>query len=120
MLDPLQCPRIYQAVDHVTTEITYTTRKKSADNDQAIDNNKKLLSIVDYDPAQLFVNEIRVNISKYPLLFVILLCILFLFRHNLMNKLNFFTMNSVVLQLVSFGNHQKLKPINKIIPIMLK
>ncbi|CAF3742018.1 unnamed protein product [Rotaria magnacalcarata] len=59
MLDPLQCPRAYQAVDHVMTEITYTTRKKSVDNDQSIDNNKKLLSIVDYDPAQLFVDELR-------------------------------------------------------------
>jgi hypothetical protein len=57
MLDPLQCPRAYQAVDHVTTEVTYTTRKKSSDTDE----NKKLLSIVDYDPAQLFLNELRVK-----------------------------------------------------------
>ncbi|CAF5004242.1 unnamed protein product, partial [Rotaria magnacalcarata] len=63
MLDPLQCPRAYQAVDHVMTEITYTTRKKSVDNDQSIDNNK-LLSIVDYDPAQLFVDELRVKYLK--------------------------------------------------------
>jgi len=63
MLDPLQCPRAYQAVDHVTTEVTYTTRKKPTDNDndQSMDENKKLLSIVDYDPAQLFVDELRVR-----------------------------------------------------------
>ena len=60
MLDPLQCPRAYQAIDHVTTEVTYTTRKKSTDTDQIVDENKKL-SIVDYDPAQLFVNELRVK-----------------------------------------------------------
>jgi hypothetical protein len=64
MLDPLQCPRAYQAVDHVTTEVTYTTRKKSTDSDQTMDGNKKLLSIVDYDPAQLFVDELRVKIKK--------------------------------------------------------
>jgi len=63
MLDPLQCPRAYQAVDHVTTEVTYTTRKKSSDTDE----NKKLLSIVDYDPAQLFLNELRVKKSNKAL-----------------------------------------------------
>jgi hypothetical protein len=69
MLDPLQCPRAYQAVDHVTTEVTYTTRKQTSsttdDNDQSIDGKKKLLSIVDYDPAQLFVNELRVKSYLY-------------------------------------------------------
>ncbi|CAF3563201.1 unnamed protein product [Adineta steineri] len=62
MLDPLQCPRAYQAVDHVSTEVTYTTRKKSTDNDDhQSKSNNKLLSIVDYDPAQLFVNELRTS-----------------------------------------------------------
>ncbi|CAF2982692.1 unnamed protein product [Rotaria sp. Silwood2] len=61
MLNPLQCPRAYQAVDHVISEITYTTRKKLSDNDQSIDGNKQCLSIVDYDPAQLFVNELRTS-----------------------------------------------------------
>jgi hypothetical protein len=61
MLDPLQCPRAYQAVDHVTTEVTYTTRKKSDDADQG----NKLLSIVDYDPAQLFLHELRVRNKVY-------------------------------------------------------
>ncbi|CAF4667241.1 unnamed protein product [Rotaria sp. Silwood1] len=61
MLNPLQCPRAYQAVDHVISEITYTTRKKLTDNDQSMDENKKCLSIVDYDPAQLFVNELRTS-----------------------------------------------------------
>ncbi|CAF0827834.1 unnamed protein product [Rotaria sordida] len=61
MLNPLQCPRAYQAVDHVISEITYTTRKKLIDNDQTINDNKKCLSIVDYDPAQLFVNELRTS-----------------------------------------------------------
>jgi hypothetical protein len=96
MLDPLQCPRAYQAVDHVTTEVTYTTRKKSTDSDQTMDGNKKLLSIVDYDPAQLFVDELRVKIKKL------------FFRHLLTIKQNFFMMNSVVLWFVYFGNHQKI------------
>jgi hypothetical protein len=73
MLDPLQCPRAYQAVDHVTTEVTYTTRKKSTDSDQIVDGNKKLLSIVDYDPAQLFVDELRVKIKKIKFLYFIVI-----------------------------------------------
>jgi hypothetical protein len=66
MLDPLQCPRAYQAIDHVTTEVTYTTRKKSTDD------NKTLLSIVDYDPAQLLIDELRVtkNVVFILILFV--------------------------------------------------
>lgn len=72
MLDPLQCPRAYQAVDHVTTEVTYTTRKKPSESDQTTDGNKKLLSIVDYDPAQLLINELRVN-KKIIFLYVILI-----------------------------------------------
>ena len=60
-LDPLQCPRAYQAIDHVTTEVTYTTRKKPSDDEQSTNENKKLLSIVDYDPAQLLINELRVR-----------------------------------------------------------
>ena len=61
MLDPLQCPRAYQAIDHVSTEVTYTTRKKASDmNDQ----QNKLLSVVDYDPAQLLVNELRVRCEE--------------------------------------------------------
>lgn len=87
ILDPLQCPRAYQAVDHVTTEVTYTTRKKSDDTDQG----NKLLSIVDYDPPQLFLQELRVRI-KFPLSSSIRL----IFRQTLMIKPNFFTMNSVV------------------------
>jgi hypothetical protein len=71
MLDPLQCPRAYQAVDHVTTEVTYTTRKKSSDTDE----NKKLLSIVDYDPAQLFLNELRVKKQQSFICFVYLIFI---------------------------------------------
>jgi hypothetical protein len=61
MLDPLQCPRAYQAIDHVTTEVTYTTRKKPSDDEQSTNENKKLLSIVDYDPAQLLIDELRVR-----------------------------------------------------------
>jgi len=74
MLDPLQCPRAYQAVDHVTTEVTYTTRKKSTESDQIVDGNKKVLSIVDYDPAQLFVDELRVKIFKrnFPLYSIVI------------------------------------------------
>ncbi len=71
MLDPLHCPRAYQAVDHVTTEVTYTTRKKSSDTDE----NKKLLSIVDYDPAQLFLNELRVKKQQSFICFVYLIFI---------------------------------------------
>jgi len=103
MLDPLQCPRAYQAVDHVTNEVTYTTRKKSTDSDQTIDGNKKLLSIVDYDPAQLFVDELRVKIKiKFSFVFY---CHLILFRHPIMIKQNFFMMNLVVSWFVYYGNH---------------
>jgi len=57
VLDPLQCPRAYQAIDHLTSEVTYTTRKLASPNSET--NKKKLLSIVDYDPAELFVEELR-------------------------------------------------------------
>lgn len=57
ILDSLQCPRAYQAVDHVSTEVTYTTRKKPSE----IEQNQKLLSIVDYDPARIFFEELRVR-----------------------------------------------------------
>ena len=65
MLDPLQCPRAYQAVDHLTSEVTYTTRKLPTSNtenghDSSMNSQKKPLSIVDYDPAQLLVTELRV------------------------------------------------------------
>ena len=65
MLDPLQCPRAYQAVDHLTSEVTYTTRKLPTSNtenghDSSMHSQKKPLSIVDYDPAQLLVTELRV------------------------------------------------------------
>lgn len=58
ILDSLQCPRAYQAVDHINTEVTYTTRKKPSEIN---DGNQKLLSIVDYDPARLFLEELRVR-----------------------------------------------------------
>jgi hypothetical protein len=118
MLDPLQCPRAYQAVDHVTTEVTYTTRKKSTDSDQIMDENKKLLSIVDYDPAQLFVDELRVKI--FFLNFFIFYYYLVLFRHPIMIKQNFFMMNLVVLWFVYYGNHQKIPVMVIQISIMLK
>lgn len=60
MLDPLQCPRAYQAIDHLTTEVTYTTRKPVTDSDSMVNSNQKTLSVVDYDPAQLLLNELRV------------------------------------------------------------
>ena len=60
-LDSLQCPRAYQAVDHVNTEVTYTTRKKPSETEQINDSNRKLLSVVDYDPARLFLDELRVK-----------------------------------------------------------
>ena len=63
ILDSLQCPRAYQAVDHVNTEVTYTTRKKPLDIEQVNEGNRKLLSIVDYDPARLFLEELRVRKS---------------------------------------------------------
>jgi hypothetical protein len=98
MLDPLQCPRAYQAVDHVTTEVTYTTRKKPTDNDndQSMNENKKLLSIVDYDPAQLFVGELRVRYRNKVGLIWLFLLPAFSFRHPIMIKPNFFMMNLVV------------------------
>jgi hypothetical protein len=117
MLDPLQCPRAYQAVDHVTTEVTYTTRKKSIDSDQSMDGNKKLLSIVDYDPAQLFVDELRVKLKKF---------FLFVFyyhsnsfRHPIIIKQNFFMMNLVVSWFVYYGNHRRIQAIIMVISIML-
>ena len=63
-LDSLQCPRAYQAIDHVNTEVTYTTRKKPSETDQINDSNRKLLSIVDYDPARLFLDELRAHFSQ--------------------------------------------------------
>lgn len=60
-LDSLQCPRAYQAIDHVSTEVTYTTRKKPSESEQNNESNRKLLSIVDYDPARLFLDELRVK-----------------------------------------------------------
>lgn len=69
VLDPLQCPRAYQSVDHLTNEVTYTTRKQltaiELEQQASINVNKKLLSIVDYDPARCFLDELRSSFDRH-------------------------------------------------------